>query len=100
MTCNLANIHVPELTGKVVTTDNCASGSGNGNFADVRKGIYTQQGHSNTVAVKILRPSLLSDMRLVRKTIRAKAWSTLNHPNVAGFIGVCYQDIGGCGTPK
>ncbi|KAG2053902.1 hypothetical protein BDR06DRAFT_1021194 [Suillus hirtellus] len=97
MACNLANIHVPELTGRVMTTDNRASGSGN--FADVRKGIYTQQGHSNTVAVKILRPSLLSDMRLARKTIRAKAWSTLNHPNVAGFIGVCYQ--GGChGTPK
>ncbi|KAG2142837.1 uncharacterized protein EDB93DRAFT_1156649, partial [Suillus bovinus] len=67
-------------------------------FADVRKGIYyTQPGHNFTVAVKTLRPSLLSDtVRLARKTIRreAKVWSTLNHPNVAQFIGVCCQDDG------
>ncbi|KAG2104031.1 kinase-like domain-containing protein [Suillus discolor] len=103
MAFNLANIHVPNLTGMVVTTDNHAFGSGN--FADVWKGIYTVRGHSYTVAVKILRPSLLSDRYLMDKTIRkilreAKVWSTLNHPNVARFIGVYYQDIRGYPIPR
>ncbi|KAG1802932.1 kinase-like domain-containing protein [Suillus plorans] len=103
MAFNLANIHVPNLTGMVVTTDNRAFGSGS--FADVWKGIYTVRGHSYTVAVKILRPSLLSDRDLVDKTIRkilreAKVWSTLNHPNVARFIGVYYQDVRGYPIPR
>jgi serine/threonine protein kinase len=105
MTFILANIHVHDLTGMVVTTGNQAFGRGN--FADVWKGIYTwQPGHRTTVAVKILRPSLLSHQHLAAKTIRkllreAKVWSTLNHPNVARFIGVCYQDqIGGYRIPR
>ncbi|KAG2132291.1 kinase-like domain-containing protein [Suillus bovinus] len=105
MSFNLANIHVADLTGMVVTTGNRAIGSGS--FADVWKGIYyAQPGHNYTVAVKILRPWLLSDMRLARKTIRkilreAKVWSTLNHPNVARFIGVCYQEgMGGNRIPR
>ncbi|KAG1878875.1 kinase-like domain-containing protein [Suillus subluteus] len=99
MTFDLANIYVPDLTGRVVTTGNHAIGRGN--FADVWKGIYTlPDGRVTTVAVKILRPALLSDRRLATKTIRkilreAKVWSTLNHPNVARFIGVCYQQESG-----
>lgn len=105
MTFDLANINVPDLTGRVVTTGNFAFGRGN--FADVWKGIYTQPGHrATTVAVKILRSALLSDRRLAAKTLRkilreAKVWSTLNHPNVARFIGVCYQEeMGGYRTPR
>ncbi|KAG1903386.1 kinase-like domain-containing protein [Suillus fuscotomentosus] len=103
MAFNLTNIHVHNLTGMVVTTDKHAFGSGN--FADVWKGIYTVRGHQYTVAVKILRPSLLSDRHLVDKTIRkilreAKLWSTLNHPNVARFIGVYYQDVRGYSIPR
>ncbi|KAG2055496.1 kinase-like protein [Suillus hirtellus] len=103
MAFNITNIHVHNLTGMVVTTDNHAFGSGN--FADVWKGIYTVRGHKYTVAVKILRPSLLSDKHLVDKTIRkilreARLWSTLNHPNVARFIGVYYQDVRGYSIPR
>ncbi|KAG1782024.1 kinase-like domain-containing protein [Suillus placidus] len=105
MTFDLANINVPDLTGMVVTTGNFAFGRGS--FADVWTGIYTQSGHRPvTVAVKILRPALLSDRRLAAKTLRkilreAKVWSTLNHPNVARFIGVYYQgEMGGYRTPR
>jgi serine/threonine protein kinase len=95
MTFNLANIHVPNLTGMVQIVGNRAVGSGN--FADVWMANYTQPGcYKVTVAVKILRPTLLLDRRLATKTARkilreAKVWSTLNHPNVARFIGVCYE---------
>ncbi|KAG1824440.1 kinase-like domain-containing protein [Suillus subaureus] len=102
MTFNLANVNVLDLTGSVVKTGNHAIGRGN--FADVWKGLHTEwNGRVTIVAVKILRPALLSDRRLATKTIRkilreAKVWSTLNHPNVAQFKGVCYgQDIGGYG---
>ncbi|KAG2043905.1 kinase-like domain-containing protein [Suillus americanus] len=102
MTFDLANICVSDLTGRVVTAGNHVIGRGN--FADVLKGIYTQPDSRVTaVAVKILRPALLSDRRLATKTIRkilreAKVWSTLSHPNVAQFIGVCYQkETGGYG---
>lgn len=105
MTFDLANIHVPNLTGMVVPIGNCAIGRGS--FADVWKGIYTQPGGGRyTVAVKILRPMLLSDRRLAMKSLRkilreAKVWSTLNHPNVARFIGVYYQEeMGGYCIPR
>jgi hypothetical protein len=26
-------------------------------------------------------------------------WSTLNHPNVAGFIGICYEQVGAYSVP-
>ncbi|KAG1831629.1 kinase-like domain-containing protein [Suillus variegatus] len=96
MAFNLANIDPTDLTGMVVTTDTDRA-FGSGSFADVRKGIYTTaQGRRSTVAVKILRSSLLSDNHPVDKTIRkilreAKIWSTLDHPNVARFIGLYYE---------
>ncbi|KAG1746358.1 kinase-like domain-containing protein [Suillus lakei] len=106
MTFDLTNIALLNLTGRVVTTG--YREIGRGNFADVWKGLYTWQPGQRpiTVAVKILRPALLSDRRLAAKTIRkisreAKVWSTLNHPNVARFIGVCYhQERGGYCTPR
>jgi hypothetical protein len=42
MTFNLANIHVPNLTGMVQIVGNRAVGSGN--FADVWMANYTQPG--------------------------------------------------------
>ncbi|KAG1788670.1 kinase-like domain-containing protein [Suillus plorans] len=113
MAFNLAKIDVDDLTGMVVTTDIGNRPFGSGSFADVWTGIYTTQGYSYTVAVKILRSSLLSNNRIADKTIRvcksfihrssfllvclqkilreAKIWSTLDHPNVARFIGVYYE---------
>lgn len=105
MTFVLAHINVPDLTGTVMMTGDRAFGRGSS--AEVWKGIYTwQPGHRATVAVKVLRSALFSDRRLAAKSIRkivreAKVWSTLNHPNVARFIGVCYQDeIGGHRIPR
>lgn len=79
---------------------------GRGNFADVWKGTYFQGHKQYIVAVKILRSAFLSGQRLAAKTRRkiareAKLWSTLNHPNVARFIGVWYyQEPGGYCTPR
>ncbi|KAG2102838.1 kinase-like domain-containing protein [Suillus discolor] len=104
MTFNLAKINPIDLTGNVVTSNNRPFGSGN--FADVWEGIHTVQGYRYPVAVKILRPSLLSDKHLKQKTKRkilreAKVWSTLVHPNVARFIGVYYvQDTQGVPIPR
>lgn len=105
MIFNLEDIDPRDLTGMVVTNDTDRA-IGSGSFADVWMATYTRQGHSTTVAVKILRSSLLSDDRLVDKTKRkiwreAKIWSTLDHPNVARFIGVYYeQDTQRNGIPR
>ncbi|KAG0708610.1 kinase-like domain-containing protein [Suillus ampliporus] len=101
MTFNLANIAVLDLTGMVVTTGD--KEIGRGNFADVWKGTYTRPGHRPVVvAVKILRSALFSNRRLAEKTMRreAKLWSTLHHPNVAQFVGMYYQEMGGYTTPR
>ncbi|OJA08541.1 hypothetical protein AZE42_02456 [Rhizopogon vesiculosus] len=100
---NLASIDVRDLTGMVVKQGRNAIGKGSS--ADVWKAKYSRSGHRPVdVAVKILRSTSLSDKRVAEKFIRkllreARVWSTLNHPNVAGFIGIYYEQIGGHRIP-